>query len=219
LVVLAAAIETEMVKMSIKNRKYFKRAALLHPMHSPWQRIYEYGDDRDLYTCMSVTRRLFDFLHEPFAEKLRLFRHSGRGRKSALNTKQKLGLVLVYLTSMMRLPELCFTFGVTAEPASRALHEGLAALVVAMRGLGDARIKWPSEKEMAAFAAVVSEREPVLKGSFAMVDGLNMAVQEPTPRDLQNAYYNGWLHSVKVGSKFPEYPFSQSSFSVRATSL
>ncbi|EGZ24545.1 hypothetical protein PHYSODRAFT_479272, partial [Phytophthora sojae] len=41
-------------------------------------------------------------------------------------------------------------------------------------------------------------REPLVEGIWGFVDGKNYRVQEPTRADLQNANYNGWLHSTLV---------------------
>ncbi|KAF0709519.1 hypothetical protein AaE_012859 [Aphanomyces astaci] len=38
--------------------------------------------------------------------------------------------------------------------------------------------------------------EPLVHGVLSFVDGKNLRVQEPSSTDLQNAMYNGWLHSV-----------------------
>ncbi|KAF4135119.1 DDE superfamily endonuclease, partial [Phytophthora infestans] len=44
----------------------------------------------------------------------------------------------------------------------------------------------------------VTKKEALVRGCFCVADGKNYAVQEPSASDLQNAYFNGWLHSVKV---------------------
>ena len=38
----------------------------------------------------------------------------------------------------------------------------------------------------------------LIHNRFSFVDGKNYRVQEPTDIDIQNAMYNGWLHSVLV---------------------
>ncbi|EGZ19629.1 hypothetical protein PHYSODRAFT_429323, partial [Phytophthora sojae] len=50
----------------------------------------------------------------------------------------------------------------------------------------------------AELAKLVEAREPLLKHTFGFIDGKNLRVQQPSNADLQNAMYNGWLHSVFV---------------------
>ncbi|KAG2997392.1 hypothetical protein PC119_g17686 [Phytophthora cactorum] len=45
---------------------------------------------------------------------------------------------------------------------------------------------------------MVKAREPLLSHTFGFIDGKNLRVQQPFNADLQNAMYNGWLHSVFV---------------------
>ncbi|KUF84413.1 hypothetical protein AM588_10000690 [Phytophthora nicotianae] len=40
--------------------------------------------------------------------------------------------------------------------------------------------------------------EPLLQHTFGFIDGKNLRVQQPSNSDLQNAMYNGWLHTVFV---------------------
>ncbi|KUF80616.1 hypothetical protein AM588_10005289 [Phytophthora nicotianae] len=47
-------------------------------------------------------------------------------------------------------------------------------------------------------AAWVHAREPLLDNIFGFVDGKNYRVMQPSRADIQNAYYNGWLHAVFV---------------------
>ncbi|KAE8237018.1 hypothetical protein A4X13_0g8948 [Tilletia indica] len=54
-------------------------------------------------------------------------------------------------------------------------------------------IKWPTAAVMTDMAAAVRAREPLLKGVFGFVDGLNLRIYQPSNLDEQNAYYNGWL--------------------------
>ncbi|KAG2908635.1 hypothetical protein PC117_g19884 [Phytophthora cactorum] len=43
---------------------------------------------------------------------------------------------------------------------------------------------------------MVKAREPLLSHTFGFIDGKNLRVQQPFNADLQNAMYNGWLHSL-----------------------
>jgi hypothetical protein len=53
-------------------------------------------------------------------------------------------------------------------------------------------------REQKLFAAKIKAKEPLLNHRWGFIDGKNYNVQEPGGLDLQNAMYNGWLHSTKV---------------------
>jgi hypothetical protein len=47
-------------------------------------------------------------------------------------------------------------------------------------------------------ANLVSNRCQLIKGRWGFIDGKNRRVQKPTAADVQNAFYNGWLHATLV---------------------
>ncbi|EGZ27306.1 hypothetical protein PHYSODRAFT_469825, partial [Phytophthora sojae] len=71
---------------------------------------------------------------------------------------------------------------------SRTLRRAEEALSQALKGYAPARISWPSPARQAELAKLVEAREPLLKHTFGFIDGKN----------LRNAMYNGWLHTVFV---------------------
>ncbi|KAI9913212.1 hypothetical protein PsorP6_005910 [Peronosclerospora sorghi] len=50
----------------------------------------------------------------------------------------------------------------------------------------------------ATASRLVETREPLVTKNFGFIDGKNYQVQQPSRAKVQNAYYNGWLHSVLV---------------------
>jgi hypothetical protein len=48
------------------------------------------------------------------------------------------------------------------------------------------------------WSALVTRKEPLLKKKFGFIDGKNYRVQKPGDAELQNAQYNGWLHTTLV---------------------
>lgn len=52
--------------------------------------------------------------------------------------------------------------------------------------------------QQAAWSELILAKYPAIRGRFGFVDGKNYTVQEPSNADLQNACYNGWLHSVLI---------------------
>ena len=55
-------------------------------------------------------------------------------------------------------------------------------------------IRWPTKSQQRSWAVLLTEYEPLIKNKWGFVDGKNFRVQRPTNSELQNAYYNGWLH-------------------------
>ena len=59
-------------------------------------------------------------------------------------------------------------------------------------------ITWPSEDQQRTWATWIEAREPPVTRKFGFIDGKNYRVASPSNRGLQNALYNGCLHSVLV---------------------
>ncbi|ETW03260.1 hypothetical protein H310_05656 [Aphanomyces invadans] len=107
-------------------------------------------------------------------------------------------IVLHFYTAAVELKTLQELFGVASTTLSQLLRKGEDALLRALKCLPAARILWPSKTNQQYWALKSQEREPLVSGVFGFVDGKNLRVQEPSCADLQNAHYNGWLHSVFV---------------------
>ncbi|KAG9398808.1 hypothetical protein AC1031_014125 [Aphanomyces cochlioides] len=93
---------------------------------------------------------------------------------------------------------MCELFAIPPTTFSRILINAEVALSLALKELREAAISWPSIETQAQWALATQAREPLVTGVFGFVDGKNLRVQEPSNADLQNAYYNGWLHCVFV---------------------
>jgi hypothetical protein len=81
---------------------------------------------------------------------------------------------------------------------SRVLQEAEAALASALNNLQLAAIKWPTFEQQKQWSHLVQKKETLVEKKFAFVDGKNYKVQKPTCPEIQNAFYNGWLHSTLV---------------------
>ncbi|KAF0715957.1 hypothetical protein As57867_003085, partial [Aphanomyces stellatus] len=89
-------------------------------------------------------------------------------------------------------------FGVPPATFSRTLAKAEAALRLALDDIKDAHVLFPSKRLQRQWACMANAREPVIHGVWGFLDGKNYRVRAPTPSDLQNAYYNGWLHCTFV---------------------
>jgi hypothetical protein len=59
----------------------------------------------------------------------------------------------------------------------------------------DARVALPSAAKIRHYQEVVRTNFPDLDGSWRVMDGLKNPIPKSGDKSMQNAYYNGWLHS------------------------
>jgi hypothetical protein len=107
-------------------------------------------------------------------------------------------MVLHFYTNVTRQKTLCRAFGVSPATLSRTLTEAEYALAETLKCVSLARIGWPSKEEQALWAQWIKDKEPLILHKFGFIDGKNYQVQKPSNPDIQNAYYNGWLHATLV---------------------
>lgn len=173
---------------------------------------------------MIVHRHAFDELLARFS----IFyptkpRHQRGGRPPKfMYHHQVLGLLVRFYVSSDDQSSVCLVFGAPPSTVSRVLCKAEQALERALANYHPACISWPSPRGQIELAWLVQAREPQLKRTFGFIDGKNFRVRAPvavavstrlstlTPRhpynqvqqpsqtDLQNALYNGWLHSDLV---------------------
>jgi hypothetical protein len=93
------------------------------------------------------------------------------------------------------------SFGLTSSTFSRNLWEAEKALYKALHHVPEAHVCWPTKEQQQQWAHLVELKEPLVKNCFGFIDGKNYNVMQPTAADLQNSFYNGWLHDVKITGK------------------
>jgi hypothetical protein len=71
------------------------------------------------------------------------------GRPELLDYSDKLGLLLLYLNSNMRLKDLCLIFGVTPTRASKILKDMFPLAIGTLKSLPSSRVKFPNQEKMA----------------------------------------------------------------------
>ena len=185
----------------------------LHPdprEDSPWQRLYAAGNDRAFITTMGVDVPTFEYiLNSGFGERWESTpiprpdvhpRAQPRPEKRSLDAAGALGLVLHWLNSTMREISLQQIFALIPATVTRYIHAALPALLATLRLLEDSRICWPTPQECEHFSTVIQERHSLLTGAFGVVDGLKLPVQTTGDEDIENATYNGWLHSHYISN-------------------
>ena len=108
-----------LVYNSIRKRSKLRRAALLGPRESAWNRLLNYGDDQSFLEMTGFNRRTWMQLEDiifPIHEGIQ----TKRGRPPVLNDRGQLGLLIFFLGSTMTLSQLCMIFGVV--PSSTCIY-------------------------------------------------------------------------------------------------
>lgn len=170
---------------------YLTDHALVSPEQSPWTKLYAEGDDLAFLNTMGFTRQAFNNILTPFALRWQARPQGLRIQRIKVNAPLLLGLALHYLNSTMKQKTLQMLFGMTQ--ISRHLAVALRLLYDTLKNdIPEAKIQWPTHKQLQVWSDMVSSWEPGLRGIFGMVDGLALPIQTPGNPQLQRAYYNGW---------------------------
>ncbi|ETV87016.1 hypothetical protein H257_02027 [Aphanomyces astaci] len=59
-------------------------------------------------------------------------------------------------------------------------------------------VSFAKHYQLREWGVLISRVEPLVRAVGGFLDGKNYPVKAPTAVDLQNTYYNGWLHSTFV---------------------
>lgn len=196
-----------------QTRKYLVRADLLPDPHqdTPWQILYARRSDRGFITTMGLDVATFDHILEAgFANTWMTTpiprndtSRSGDPRPGArsLDPPGALGLVLHYLNSTMLNVSLEQIFAIIPSTTSRYISFALDILLLTLRlAIPDAKISWLQPHEFQECSDLIIQRHPRLKGAFASIDGLNLAVQTSSSDEIENATFNGWLQEHFISS-------------------
>ena len=200
------------VKNRYPRRQYLSRMNLLpNPrVGTPWTRLYENREDRAFITTMGIDTSTFDTILEAGFGHLwytrpipRLDKHLDihpRAERRSLDAAGGLGLVLHWLSSTMRHVSLQQIFALVQSTVSRYIRFALSILLKVLRQMPHAAIIWPRGDEFLELSGYVSMRHPLLQGVFGSIDGLNLPCQVSSDVEIENATYNGWLHSHFISS-------------------
>jgi len=182
------------IRSSLRERNFIRSISLpCDQEQSAWYHIYSTRDVSTFISVVSIPPREFDDLLNSFAHYYIVKSGPGkRGRPPRVVAKHAvLALLLHYYTHATEHKTLCELFAVPPSTLSRVLSNAEVALGEALNVISDAAVKWPSIPLQQRWAQLTNEREPLVEGVFAFVDGKNFRVQQPSDADLQNAMYNG----------------------------
>ncbi len=125
-----------------------------------------------------------------------------RGRKRVVQPADCLGLVLVWMRTRGALNVLQLVFGLTYSNLSVYLRFGIWLIVETFCNDPLVRVAIPSREEIETFKVVFSKQHPLLNDCWATIDGLKLYLQASGNSEIQERFYNGWMHDHYVTSVF-----------------
>ena len=75
-----------------------------------------------------------------------------------------------------------------------------------LQQLHEARVEWPTFGQMHILASSIENRNPLLKSTFAFMDGTSCPLAVEEEQCIQNAYWCGWKHQALINNVFVESP-------------
>ncbi|KAG9404052.1 hypothetical protein AC1031_005591 [Aphanomyces cochlioides] len=187
--------------MMLRERRAIHGIALIvEQEQAPWYIMYSSRHTPSFVSTVSLPPGAFDDLLLEFSKFYKVYSREGRGGRPPRipYTHAVLAMLLHYYTAAVEHKTLQELFGVAPATFSRIIRKAEIALCHALQNMRDSRITWPNQRTQTQWAEKSNNKEPLVYGVFAFLDGKNLRVQSPSRSDLQNALYNGWLHSVFV---------------------
>jgi len=159
---------------SIRLRSYLRSVAIVSPDVSPWQKLYDKGDESSFLHIIRLTQDAFNALLHTVIPPGHYIRRPRRGRPWSLPPDGMLGLLLCYLGSQMSNKCLCLIFGITPSPCLRILRRMLPMTVKRWRSHPLAQVEFPNEERMRLCLDMVSAREPTVTNVIGFMDGFRV---------------------------------------------
>ena len=126
-IILALIYGFIMVYNSCRTRCKLTRQGIVPAGFSSWTYLYSNnGDDSSFLNVTGYNRATFEMLHAilyPPVDRI------PRGRRPLLDTRGKLGLLLVFLTSKMSDKQLCLIFGIVPTTVGEYLDVSIPNLI------------------------------------------------------------------------------------------
>jgi hypothetical protein len=187
-------------RMRLTNHNYHLSAVLKHYQDTAWSQIYRNPTDNSMLASISLHMAGFQTLLVQF-ERFYEIRSGPRlpGRPARTPTKHAvLAMMLTFYCDTISQKRLVELFGMPRSTQSRVMRKAEIALFRALQHIPDAQVNWPTLQQQQLWSAAVTRREPLIIKKWGFIDGKNFKVQRPGSHDLQNACFNGWLHSTLV---------------------
>ncbi|KAI9908925.1 hypothetical protein PsorP6_014856 [Peronosclerospora sorghi] len=173
-----ALLHLKRLRSTIKERSFLAASCLKLPFQTPWYHLLSTADVLSFLSTTAVTRGVFNYVLGYFQDDFvvrsgpgKVYRLAPVPHKHAVHA-----IVMMYYAGTMEFKVL--------QNLSGALSKSLALIP-------EAQFRWPSFETHSEWSRLVQRKEQQLENRFCFIDGKNFRVQEPSPADLQNAFYNG----------------------------
>ena len=200
--VFAAVICAMHAYNSLRVRHNLLKCALVHPKLSPWATLLNCGDEGSFLTLTGLNYCSFRILVSTIFPNNGHIGTSNMGRPRNLDPNGRVGLILFFFNSRMRIKHLCMLFGVTPTTASDEISIMLNLMLIRLRRHKDCKIRWPKEAKMAELALLIHRREPAVDDVMGFMDGLRILIQCGESLDEQTTNYNGHIKDTCVNNIF-----------------
>jgi len=109
----------------------------------------------------------------------------------SLDESGALGLVLHYLNSTMLDISLMEIFALIPSTITQYIQFSVTILlaVLRLRTIPEAEVRYPEGEEFQDNNNLIVARHPLLMGAFGSMDSLNLAVQESSDQEVENATF------------------------------
>jgi len=198
------------------------RIALQDPNFSPWVRLFCSNSEQALITFTGLDYRSFNYLNtkfKPLYERYTPYSSSGRirlrrvvngvpviRRPLSLDSRGCLGLVCSFTRTRGPLYALQLMFGLTGTVISLFLRFGRRLLLRVLKAEPGSRIQMPSVEEIRQYQFIVSMKFPNLVGVWFVMDGVKLYLEASGSGEIQERFYNGWMHDHYVSNLFAFAP-------------
>jgi len=138
-------------RAQIWQRNWIRAEYLPQHEDTAWYRIYSGRNDEAYLTVTSLTVASFETLLLEFSKHYKInnqTRKGGRPRRM-IDKHCVLALLLCYYTDKMGYKTLTHFFGIPMTTLSRYINDAERALLVTLKSMPEASIKWPSLEENA----------------------------------------------------------------------
>ena len=174
-------------------RNEIKKKALTGFKRSAWRFLYQNADEGSFLSITGFTREAFDGLVDELesTDETHLAVKKA-GRPFEMDYHGRVGLVLMFHGSRMRLKDLSLIFGLVPSVLSRNLSYMTEHAVRVLKYHPFSRIKFPNETECKRYAELICGRQALVEDVVAFMDGLSTPIKcssEPSAQaDNHNAY-------------------------------
>ena len=198
-----------------RSRK-IPRESLVHPIHSPWHRLYRSKNDQALITVTGFDHVAFRIILRLFAPVFndytpwtgdndgRTYKRLKRkgGKQRLISAHACLGLTLSWYRFRGAEYVIQGWFGFTGTHCNVWLRFGRRILFRVLHKHALARVSFPDSEKIRQYQELVVSRHPALKDVYAVADGLKLYFQQCWDVDEQNKFYNGWQHGHFLSNLF-----------------